>query len=153
MIGEFRTWFAARSERERWMLMLLAAFALPILVWLLVIRPIATAYDNALDEHLEAVDRHGRVLALAAGPANPARKAASGDLQLLVTESAVGAGLALQRAEPSGPDTLDISIAGGRAPGYAQWLQSLEGQGLRIGQVSMAPAPDGTVTLTARILR
>jgi general secretion pathway protein M len=154
MIGELRQWFAERSRREQLMLMILAAFALPILAWLLIIRPISSAYDTALTEHLEAIDRHGRVLALAEGPAPSSRpRAGGGDLQLLVTESAAAAGLALQRAEPSGPDAIDISMAGGRAPGYAQWLQSLEGQGLRIGQVSMAPAPDGSVTLTARILR
>lgn len=154
MIAEFRLWFAERSRREQLMLMLLAAIAVPILLWLLIIRPIGAAYDRALTEHLEAVDRHGRVLALTSGPARQARReAARGDLQLLLTQSAVSAGLNLQRADPSGPDAIDISVAGGRAPGYATWLQSLEGQGLRIGQLSMTPAPDGSVTLTARIVR
>lgn len=154
MIGELRMWFAERSQRERLMLALLAVIALPVLVWLLVVRPIGAAYDRALTEHLEAVDRHGRVLALTSNASPQGRRqAASGDLQLLVTQSAAGAALNLQRAEPSGPDAIDVSVAGGRAPGYAQWLQSLEAQGLRIGQLSMAPAPDGSVTLTVRILR
>jgi general secretion pathway protein M len=75
---EIKQWYAARSPRERRLLLMMAAIAAPLLVWLLLVAPLGNAYDEALQRHLQAVDRNGRVKALAA-------RAAGGDVKAPVT--------------------------------------------------------------------
>lgn len=156
MIGSVRHWFLARSQREQRLILLMLAIALPVLAWLLVVRPLNAAYDDAVDDHLEALTRHGRVLVLAdAAKSSPARRTRSSnaDLQLVVAESASHAGIALQGSTPSGPNTIELSVAGGRAPALAQWLAQFEAQGIAVQQMTMTPLPDGTVNLSARLAR
>jgi general secretion pathway protein M len=132
------------------------AIALPLLSWLLVIRPLGAAYDSALDGHLEAIDRHGRVLALAeAAKSAPARrvKANEADLQLIVMQAATQAGISLQGANVSGPNAVDVAVAGARASALGQWLAQFEAQGIAVQQMTMTPEPDGTVTMSARLAR
>lgn len=156
MTATVRDWFLARTQREQRLILLMLAVALPVLAWFLVVRPLNAAYDDALQDHLAAIDRHGRVLALAeAAKSNPARRvdANKADLQLIVTQAASQAGIALQGADPSGPDAVDVTVAGGRATVLGQWLAQFEAQGVAIQQMTMTPLPDGTVNMSARLAR
>ena len=156
MIHSARDWFMSRSPREQRLILLMLGIALPVLAWLLVVRPLNAAYDHARKEHREAVVRHGRVLALAdAAKSAPARRVRSGnaDIQLVVTEAASQAGIVLQGTTPSGPNAIDIGVTGGRAPALAQWLAQFEAQGIVVQQMRMTPSPDGTVNLSARLAR
>jgi general secretion pathway protein M len=151
-----RNWFVSRTKREHQLILLMLATALPVLAWLLVVRPLSAVYDDALEDHLEAADRHGRVMALAeAAKSTPARRVAANkaDLQLVVTEAARQAGIALQGAAPSGPNAVDVTIVGGRATALGQWLGQFEAQGIAVQQMSMTPLPDGTVNMSARLAR
>lgn len=156
MILTIRDWYLSRTRREQLLILLMLAIALPLLAWLLVVRPLNGAYDSALRDHLEAVDRHGRVLALAdAAKSAPSRPvaASNADLQLIVTEAASQAGITLQGTNPNGPNAIDISVTGGRAGALTQWLAQFEAHGLSVQQLSMAPLPDGTVNMSARLAR
>ena len=156
MTSFVRDWYLSRTQREQRLILLMLAIALPMLAWLLVVRPLDAAYDDAVQDHLEAVSRHGRVLALAdAAKSAPARRtrASNADLQLVVTESASQAGIALQGTNPGGPNVIDVSVAGGRAPALAQWLAQFEAQGISVQQMTMTPLPDGTVNMSARLAR
>ena len=149
-------WFHRRTKREQHLVLLMLLIALPVLVWLLVVRPVSAAYDIALREHLNAIDRNGRVLALAdAAKTTPARRveASRVDLQLLVTQAASQAGIKLQGANANGPNAVDVTVAGGRATELAQWLAQFEAQGIVIQQMTMTPLPDGTVNMSARLAR
>jgi len=151
-----RDWFMSRTKREQSLLLLMLALALPVLAWLLVVRPLNAAYDDALDDHLAAVDRHASVLALAeAAKAEPSRRveANKADLQLVVTQAARQAGITLQGADPSGSNAVDVAVAGGRATALGQWLAQFEAQGIAVQQMSMTPQPDGTVNMSARLAR
>ena len=151
-----RDWYLGRNQREQRLILLMAAIALPVLVWLLVVRPLGTTYHNAVTDHLEAVDRHARVLALAeAAKSAPARPvdASNADLELIVTQAATQAGIPLQGVTPNGANGLDLAVAGGRATALAQWLGQFEAQGIAVQQMSMTPLPDGTVNMTARLAR
>ena len=151
-----RDWFTSRTKRERHLILLMLAIALPVLAWLLVVRPLSGAYDQALDDHLAAIDRHGRVLALAeAAKSTPTRRvqANKADLQLIVAQAATQAGIALQGANASGANAVDVTVAGGRATALGQWLAQFEAQGIAIQQMSMTPRPDGTVNMSARLAR
>ena len=146
-------WYRARSQRERRLLQLMAAFAVPLLIWLLIAVPLDRAYDEALQRHLQAVDRNARVKALAArgGAGGAGQPAAVPDLPLFLTDSALQRGLtAVAQAGPA-PATASVSIASGPAPIALEWLRGLEQQGLRITDVRITPAGGGAVAVTANI--
>ena len=157
MIVTVREWYSARSLRERRLILLMLVIAVPLLAWLLVVVPLSNAYEEALERHLEAVDRNGRVRALAepARIARPVAAPATGaaDLALVVTEAATQAGLTLDSTSPAGPDAVTISIAQARPMAAVQWLRDFELRGIRVEDMRMAPAADGTVSLTARLVR
>ena len=156
MTTAVRERFLARTQREQRLIILMLAVTLPVLAWLLVVRPLSSAYNAALDDHIAAIDRHGRVLALAeAAKSTPARRveANKADLQLIVTQAASQAGITLQGATPSGANAVDVSVAGGRATALGQWLAQFEAQGITIQQMAMTPLPDGTVNMSARLAR
>jgi len=156
MTATVRDWYFARTERERRLILLMAAIALPILAWLLVVRPLSAAYDGALRDHLAAIDRHGRVLALAdAAKSGPARRveANKADLQLIITQAASQAGITLQGVTPSAGNSVDVTVAGGGATVLGQWLAQFEAQGIAIQQMTMTPLPDGTVNMSARLAK
>ena len=149
-----RDWIRGRTRREQHLILLMLTIALPVLAWLLVVRPLLTAYDTSLDEHLAAIDRHGRVLALAeAAKSTPSRRleADKADLQLVVTQAAAQAGITLESASPSGANSVDVAVAGGRATALGQWLAQFEARGIAVQQMSMTPLPDGTVNMSARL--
>lgn len=157
MIVTVRQWYESRSVRERRLLLLMLAIALPLLAWLLIVAPLSNAYDDALDRHLEAVDRNGRIRALA-DPARATRPAVvptagSADLALIVTEAATQSGLTLDSTSAAGPDTVTIAIAQARPTAAVQWLRDFELRGIRVEDLRMTPASDGTVAVTARLVR
>lgn len=157
MMLTVRTWFEARSLRERRLLWLMLAIAVPLLAWLLVVVPLNTAYEAALERHLEAVDHNGRVRALA-DPSRVTRPAivqvtGSADLGLIVAEAAAQAGLSLDTSTAVGPDAVTIAIAQARPAAAVQWLRDFELRGIRVEDLRMTPAADGTVAITARLVR
>ncbi len=157
MIVTVRQFYEARSARERRLIQLMLVIALPLLAWLLVVVPLNTAYDSALERHLEAVDRNGRVRALA-DPVRVSRPAIApavggADLALVVTEAATQAGLTLDSASPAGADTVNIAIAQARPTAAVQWLRDFELRGIRVEDLRMTPAADGTVAVSARLVR
>ena len=156
MIVQVREWVAARTRRERRLLALMLAIALPVLAWLLVVRPLDAAHDAALERHQEAVDRNGRVRMLAAAAASaPAAAAATGgpELALVVTDSAAQAGLTLDSSDPLGPDAVAVGIARASASAAMQWLSALEGRGIAVEELRMVPGQDGSVSVNARLVR
>ena len=157
MIVTIRSWYVDRSVRERRLIALMAGIALPLLDWLLVVAPLAAAYDNALDRQLEAVDRNGRVRALAdtSRTSAPVAAAAPGgaELALVVTEAAAQAGMSVDSTSPAGPDTVTISIARARPGAAVQWLRDFELRGIRVEDLRMTPGADGTVAVHARVAR
>lgn len=150
-------WFERRNPRERWLIILMLAIAIPLLGWLIVFRPLNSAYDKALDRHLEAVDRNGRVRMLAEAtkerPAldRPAQRGA--ELGLVVAEAAAQSGLALESNTPAGPNQVSVSVGQATAPQALQWLLDLEARGLSVDQWRMTPAGNDAVAVTAQIVR
>lgn len=157
MIVRVREWYVARSARERLLILLMLAIAAPLLAWLLVVQPLGRVYQEALDRHLEAVDRNGRVRALAdaAGSAvrAPPASAARQELGLVVADAAARAGIALDSNSPAGPGTVSVAI--GQAPPGAvmQWLREFEQSGIRIEELRIAPSGERTVSVSARLAR
>ena len=156
MTARIRDWYSNRTQREQRLVLAMLLIAVPVLAWLLIVRPLYIAYDKAIHDHLIAIDRHGRVMALAeAAKSAPAKSVAANqaDLQLVVTQAASQAGIVLQGITPNGSNAVDLTVAGGRATALSQWLAQFEARGIAVQQMSMTPQPDGTVTLSARLMR
>lgn len=157
-MGNIIDWYQGRSQREQRLILLMLAIALPLLTWLLIVRPLQIAYDDALQAHLEAVDRNGRVHWLVEqserGPiATPA--SAGTDLTLVVAELASRQGLQLAANDPSGQNRVRINVAAGSPIAMQGFLADLEMEGVAIDSLRMAPTADGGggATLSAELSR
>lgn len=155
MIVRIRDFYSERTAREQRLILLMLAIAVPLLIWLLLVRPLDKAYDSALERHLEAIDRNGRVRALATAPraAPPTTSAATQDVGLLVADSASRSGLTLGANASAEPGTVNITIPQGPLVAAMQWLRELEASGMRIEDLRMVPAGEGSVSVTARLAR
>lgn len=155
MIASVRQWYGARAPRERLLILLMVALALPVLMWLLVIAPLDSAYESALDRHLEAVDRNGRIRSLAQTAETEPQAAApvSGDLALVVTDSAAQAGLTLDSNTPDGQNAVTVAISQAPPLAVTQWLSGFESRGLAVEDLRITPSGPGTVSVTARLTR
>lgn len=149
---KFRDWYGARSRREQRLLLLMTAIVIPLLIWLLLVMPLSTAYDDALQRHLQAVDRNGRVKALAARSSGGAATAPASvpDLALFLGDSARQRGITAETRAAS-PGSAVISIASSAAPLALDWLRGLEAAGYRVSDVRIAPTGAGAVTVTATV--
>src|SRR3546814_14080893 len=82
----------------------------------------------------------------ASGPAVP--------LEQFVGQSAAEAGLSLERAQAQGDDRIDIAIGSVRPIALFSWLAALEGQGVRVDNMSARPSPTaGSVSVQAGVVR
>lgn len=156
MIIQIRERFLARPQRERRLILLMLAIAIPVFAWLLVVQPLDRAYDNALHRHLEAIDRNGRVRSLTElgrTRTGPVAATAGAELGLVVAESASRAGLVLDSNSASGVNSVSIAIASAQPTAAMLWLRDFELQGIKVEDLRMAPAGEGAVSLTAQLVR
>ncbi len=150
-------WWQGLSPRERWLVGIAGALALCVALWLLA-RPAYSAYSNLEADHRAAIEREGRVAAkvqlLTQRPVMSASVANDGvAIDQYLTQSAGEIGLTLDRNEARGQRQATIAIATAKAPVLADWLASLEGQGFVVDQLTITPAADGTVGMTAELRR
>lgn len=156
MIRSMTHWLAARSARERWLLAAMAAILLPLLAYLLLVAPLSSAYRDSLQEHLLAVDRNGRVKALAEEASNPGSTVAPSapDLALYLIDDARQRGIEASGQGDAVRATISVQRA---APGaLLSWLNALETTGLALASVRIASTGDGAASaelVVARTMR
>lgn len=155
MTERLQNWWLGLSQRESWLVGIAGVLALAVILWG-VGRPAYAAIVDVEARHRAAIEREGRVAAkvqlLAQRPAKSV--AATVDavaIDQYLAQSAGEIGLTLDRNEARGQGQATIAIATARAPVLADWLASLEGQGFVIDQLTITPAADGTVGLTAEL--
>ncbi len=158
MIGRTIVWWRERSVREQRLLGAMLIVALPVLAWLLVVRPLTSAYAAADLRYAEAVARYGRIAARigaieAGGSAAAALAPGGAALDLVVAEAASQSGLTLDRNDAAGPDAVDVAIARATPAAAIAWLAGFEGRGIVVADMRMANSADGTVSLTAKLTR
>ena len=129
--------------------------AFGVLMWGLG-RPAVAAFVDLESRHRAAIEREGRVAAkvqlLAQRPATSVATAVGAvAIDQYLAQSAGEIGLTLDRNEARGQGQATIAIATARAPVLTDWLASLEGQGFVIDQLTITPAADGSVGLTAEL--
>jgi general secretion pathway protein M len=153
-VDPLRVWFLARTPRERWLILLMLAIALVVLSWLLVARPLVAGLEAARTRHAAAVQRHGAILAQLAQLENAPRvsvEAASAPLALRIADSATRAGVRLGGSEPRGASSVVVSIAAGPPTTALAWLRQLEAQGISVRELTISPAGQGSVTISATL--
>ncbi len=155
MIDRMRNWWAGLSRREHWLVGVAAALALTVLVWALG-RPAYAALVGLGSDHAAAIEREGRVAAkvhlLSQRPAKAVAAATDAvAIDQFLAQSAGEIGLTLDRNEARGTAQATIAIATAKAPVLNDWLAALETQGFVVDQLTVTPAADGTVGMTAEL--
>jgi len=153
MREELQNWWTGLSQRERWLVGVAGALAAGVLLWALG-RPAYAAFADLENKHRAAVEREGRVSAkialLAQRPAKSVAAAVEAvAIDQFLAQSAGEIGLTLDRNEARGAGQASIAIATAKAPVLTEWIASLETQGFVFDALTIIPAPDGTVGMTA----
>lgn len=145
MIAVVRTWYSQRTLRERRLILAMSAIAVPLLAYLLLVAPLSTAYRASLQEHLAAVDRNGRVKALAERRSAPATRAqAVADLPLWLADSARQN--RLTATAQGSADRATVAVERADASALFAWLAALEAAGHGLHDVRITPTPEGGVS-------
>lgn len=157
MIVRMQSWWLGLSLRERWLVGVAGGLAMLVLAWALG-RPLVAYWADLEARHRTAVEREGRVAAKVdllrdLDKQGAAPTVATAPLDQLLAQSAADRGLTLDRNEARGDRQATVAVAAAKAPALMEWLAILEGQGLMVDQLTMTPAPDGTVGLTAELRR
>jgi general secretion pathway protein M len=155
MMDAVKNWWGGLSMRERWLVGVAGVLAVAVLVWVLG-RPAVAAFADLESRHSAAIEREGRVAAkvqlLAQRPAKSLAAAVDATaVDQYLAQSAGEIGLTLDRNEARGQGQATIAIATAKAPVLTDWLASLEGQGFIVDQLTITPAADGTVGMTAEL--
>ncbi|MGV1682044.1 type II secretion system protein GspM [Sphingopyxis sp. NJF-3] len=155
MMERVQSWWTGLSLRERWLVGIAGALALGVLLWALG-RPAYAAFADLEGDHRAAIEREGRVAAkvalLARRPAKSVAAAVDAvAIDQYLAQSAGEIGLTLDRNEARGAAQATIAIATAKAPVLTDWLASLETQGFVVDQLTITPAADGTVGMTAEL--
>lgn len=150
-------WFAARSVRERRMILVMLALAAVTLVWAVVILPVRNGLSSSRARYASAVVRLGAAQAgLAQVKALQRRQPQplTASLADTVRARAEEAGFALASLDVDAPDRVRTSIATARAGALMAWVAGLERDGILVESLSVSGAGPGTVsaqlTLQAR---
>jgi general secretion pathway protein M len=152
MTDRFRLWFAARSLREKRLLIVMVALAAVTLVWALIIRPVNDGLSNARERHQDAVillaETQARVKAVAAIEQQHVTPIA-GPLDTIIRDRANEAGFALTSVTEDGPNRVQIAIATARPGALFGWIAQLESAGIIVD--SLATSDNGDKTVSAQI--
>mgnify|MGYP000247498040 FL=1 len=154
MIESVRLWFAALTQREKWLVATAGILAgLSIAVFAIIMPALSVVEKAALDLD-EAVQRRGRIVAKVAstqGQRSVAPMAAAADIGLLVTQSAAEKGFDVIKSANAAPGQISIRIDQARAPAFLAWVNELEAQNIVVRTVTLRSGANGTVTVEAQM--
>lgn len=149
-----RDWYFALTFREQALVGMAAVLAGLLMLIYGVVLPLGAAHDAAHARHREAVLAAGRVMAgLEQLQDAPAPIGQGGPVAQLAAQLAEAEGLVLQANDPRGNDGANV-IVPTAAPGSAlSFLDMLQRQGVIAEQVTITPAADGSVAVSAVLRR
>ena len=153
MSARLKILWLARTPRERWLLGVMLALVALVLVWLLILRPLADTLSAARQRHGEAVaalaEARSQAAAIAALERNrPAPFA--GPIDTAVAAAASEAGFQLSGLQPEGSGRVSLAIGAARPQALFGWIAGLEAQGYIVQSLTASSNPDRT--LSARLV-
>lgn len=155
-MGRVSAWYIGLTERERMLVSVAGGLMSLIVLIYAIILPVGQALDDAAVRHRLATERAGRIAAqidaLKAAPrVKPA--ALAGPVEQVAGASAQAAGFVVQSSQRRGSDAVVIVIPTARPSAALAWIDGLSAQGLAVEQLTMTPAPDGTVSVNVTVRR
>ncbi|OYX61756.1 MAG: hypothetical protein B7Y89_12040 [Novosphingobium sp. 32-60-15] len=155
-MGRVSAWYIGLTERERMLVSVAGGLMALIVLIYAIILPVGQAVDDAAVRHRLATERAGRIAAqidaLKAAPrVKPA--ALAGPVEQVAGASAQAAGFVVQSSQRRGSDAVVIVIPTARPSAALAWIDGLSAQGLAVEQLTMTPAPDGTVSVNVTVRR
>lgn len=141
-------WWAGRSQRERVMLIVMLAIALPILAWLLILRPIDSALETARNDHWVATTRLIQVRS-DAGLLKNTTAIANETAQAIAARSASAAGFVPSRLDPTPDGKAMLTLPSAKPAALARWLSALDREGVFVETITVRPNSDSTVAVEA----
>lgn len=145
-----RNWWAGRTRREQGLLLVMAALAAIVLSWLLIVRPLAGAREEARLRYDEAVAAVADARAAKARQVAPAVASPPLPVDSLVSRTANEAGFADAQVRSEGPARASVSISAARPQAAFGWIASLERQGLSVLTLDARANSDQTLRIEAR---
>ena len=141
-------WWQARSARERNLLLVMTVLAAIVLGWLLVVRPLADALENAKARHGAAVvalgEAKARDEARRAGANAPAVQL---PIDSMLAPSAAEAGFPAARITGQGPAAAIVAIDAARPQALFGWVAQMERRGLAVERLRAQANPDRTLAV------
>lgn len=153
MMAVFTLWWNDRTPRERVLLAIMAMLLAAVLIWLLVLRPLTVAREQAIVGASAAAVRRTEAQNLVA--AIRARPAANGAPVLdTLTRRLAEAGLQPSRLEAQGPGQAVLEIAAVNGRLLLGWASGLEANdGLVIDQLEANRNRDQSVRVRMTVRR
>lgn len=156
MMGRVNAWYIGLTGRERVLVSVAGGLVALVVALYGIILPIGTALDDAAVRHRLATERAGwieaQIAALKSAPR--ARVAAlAGPVEQVAGASAQEAGFVVQSNQRRGSDMAVIVIPTARPSAALAWIDGLSAQGLAVEQLTITPAPDGTVSVNVTLRR
>ncbi len=151
MIQRFRIYWNTRTLREKRLLLALGGVLAVALAWLLIVRPLDRALDNARARHDRAVIAVGqveaRLAAIEAVGANiPARPA--GSVRDVVSAEALRVGFNITDTEALGNTGARVRIDAARPQIFFAWVADMENRlGLDVEALTARPNSDETLNV------
>jgi general secretion pathway protein M len=146
-------WWAARSVRERRLLLVMTALLALVLTWFALIRPLMDARQAAEQRLNAAVTELARARAEAAALKQQAASASAGalpgPLDTFLVQSGGEQGFTGLQVVADGPGRASISMAQVRPAPFFGWIGQLETRGLIVDSLSARPNPDQTIAVQA----
>lgn len=153
VIVQRRGWWAARSLREKRLLLAMAALLALVLAWFLVIRPLTDARAAAEARLNAAVTdlarARGEAAALKNQPANANNNPVPLPVDGFLMQSGGEQGFTNLQIVADGASRASISMAQVRPPAFFGWIGQLEARGLIVESLSARPNPDQSIAVQA----
>jgi general secretion pathway protein M len=156
MIGKVQNWFIALSSREKIMVVLAGILAAGVIGVYAITLPLLGAIQNKQLEYFAALDRKAAIISQvqsASGAQKNAPSLPAGSVQQLISQSAIEAGFAMDRADAKGADRVEFVMAKAKPNALMTWLNDWEERGLLVERLDIKAGIDGTVAVTATLAR
>lgn len=137
MNAAIRTWFDARSVRERVMVLVMLALLVIVVIWGTVV-PLSEALSSARQRNADVAVRLARTQAQvdAVKALRRSRSAApAGPIDETVRQTAAAAGFTLDSVAPDG-NRVRVHINSARGGALMAWLAALEAQGVLVDDLN-----------------
>lgn len=137
LVGSYQT----LNERDRKLVLVMLLVGLPLLVYLLCLRPLYNFYENNKQAFVDNRDllqwMHQQKVSITSSENSSSTASAGKDLIQIVSTEAEKQGMSIDRLQPQGADKIRLWSQEVAFPSLVTWLVSVQQQGLTIETVSI----------------